>query len=194
MTTRTLIVGLGNPGREYHSNRHNVGFQVIDHFAKRHGLEFTRQQSRALISTGSIAGRPVVLAKPMQYMNRSGGPVASLLRFYKVELENLLVIADDLDLPAGTIRLRPSGSSGGQNGMKDIIDRLGSQEFPRVRIGIGRPPRHMDPVSYVLQDFGKDEIPIIEETYDRAADAIETWLSDGITLAMSRHNAPAVKE
>ncbi|HEC21296.1 MAG TPA: aminoacyl-tRNA hydrolase [Chloroflexi bacterium] len=190
MSKHTLIVGLGNPGREYRNNRHNVGFQVLDHLAERHGLAFTRQQADALIATGQIAGRAVILAKPQTFMNNSGGPVASLQRFYKIDLPQLLVVFDDLDLPPGTIRMRPSGGSSGQKGMKSIIERLGSEGFPRLRIGIGRPPGRMDPAAYVLQDFSEEERAIMQEVYERAADAIETWLTDGIELAMSRYNGP----
>ncbi|MBN1312283.1 MAG: aminoacyl-tRNA hydrolase [Anaerolineae bacterium] len=186
-----LIVGLGNPGREYQSNRHNVGFQVVDHLAARHGLAFSKLQAKAFVTSGHIAGRQVILAKPQSYMNLSGGPVASLHKFYKTEVECLLVVCDDLDLPVGTLRLRPSGGSGGQKGMKSIIERLGSEDFPRLRIGIDRPPGQMDPAAYVLRDFDKEQLPIIQETYSRAADAIETWLADGIELAMSHHNGPA---
>jgi peptidyl-tRNA hydrolase, PTH1 family len=194
MSERTLIVGLGNPGREYKKNRHNVGFQTVDHFAARHGLEFTRQQSNAVIASGNIGGQAVTLAKPMTFMNRSGGPVSALMRFYKIEPEQLLVIVDDLDLPIGTVRLKPEGGSGGQNGMKDIIARLSTQNFARMRIGIGRPPGRMDSAAYVLQDFSADQQSIIDITYQRANDAIETWLREGIVLAMSRHNAPAEQE
>src|SRR5438067_1919000 len=140
MTDRYLIVGLGNPGREYKKNRHNVGFQILDHFAARHRLEFTRQQSNAFIASGTAGGASVILAKPQTMMNRSGSSVAPLQKFYKIPLENLIVIFDDLDLPIGTIRVKPEGGAGGQNGMKDIIARLGTKEFPRMRVGIGRPP------------------------------------------------------
>jgi PTH1 family peptidyl-tRNA hydrolase len=193
MSERYLIVGLGNPGRKYKRNRHNVGFQVIDHLAKRHGLRFRRRQSDAFVTGGQIAGRAVILVKPLRYMNKSGDPVAALRRFYKIDPERLLVIFDDLDLPVGTLRLRPSGGSSGQKGMKSIIERLGNQEFPRLRVGIGRPPGRMDPAAYVLQNFGKEQLPSVEETYERAADAIETWLRDGVELAMSRHNGPVLE-
>jgi PTH1 family peptidyl-tRNA hydrolase len=193
MSERYLIVGLGNPGRKYKRNRHNVGFQVIDHLAKRHGLRFGRRQSDAFVTGGQIAGRAVILAKPLSYMNKSGGPVAALRRFYKIDPARLLVIFDDLDLPVGTLRLRPSGGSSGQKGMKSIVERLGSQEFPRLRVGIGRPPGRMDPAAYVLQNFGKEQLATVEETYERAADAIETWLRDGVELAMSRHNGPVLE-
>lgn len=194
MTGKYLIVGLGNPGQEYKNHRHNVGFQVIDHLAARHGLEFKRVQSSARIASGSVAGRPVILAKPQTYMNLSGRSVASLLKFYKIPLDNLIVAYDELDLPLATIRLRPEGGAGGHNGMRSIIQHVGRQEFARLRFGIGRPPGKMDPAAYVLQDFGADQRELVRPTYDRAADAIETWLAEGITLAMSRHNAPADKE
>lgn len=194
MSERYLIVGLGNPGREYRRNRHNVGFQIVDHFAARYHMEFSRQQSNAFIATGNAAGRSVILAKPQTFMNRSGSSVAALQKFYKIDLERLLVIYDDIDLPVGTIRLKPEGGSGGQNGMKDIIARLGSPAFPRLRIGIGRPQGRIDPAAYVLQDFSPDEQTVISVTYERASDALETWLRDGIELAMSRHNAPALQE
>jgi PTH1 family peptidyl-tRNA hydrolase len=194
MSERYLIVGLGNPGREYRRNRHNVGFQIVDHFAARYHMEFSRQQSNAFIATGNAAGRSVILAKPQTFMNRSGSSVAALQKFYKIDLERLLVIYDDIDLPVGTLRLKPEGGSGGQNGMKDIIARLGSQAFPRLRIGIGRPQGRIDPAAYVLQDFSPDEQTVIGVTYERASDALETWLRDGIELAMSRHNAPALQE
>ncbi len=191
MTDRYLIVGLGNPGREYADNRHNAGFQVIDHLAARHGLAFSRLQNGAAINTGTMVGRSVVLAKPQKYMNNSGVQVRALVAFYKIALERLLVIVDDLDLPVGTVRLRPEGGSAGQNGMRSIIQHLGAQDFARLRVGIDRPPGKMDPAAYVLQDFSAAQREIMAETYDRAADAVETWLTDGITLAMSRHNGPA---
>lgn len=197
MTTslqRALIVGLGNPGRKYRQNRHNVGFQAVEALAERHGLRFARQQGNALVADGRIGKRQVTLAKPMTYMNRSGSPVKALLSFYKLPLDNLMVAFDDLDLPLGTLRVRPEGGAGGQNGMRDIIHHLGSNEFARTRLGIGRPPGRMDPAAYVLQDFGKTEQPVVDELLVRASDAFETWLQDGVVLTMSRHNAPASDE
>lgn len=188
MPERALIVGLGNPGRRYAGNRHNVGFQVLDRLAAAHGLAFTRRQGQALIAIGQIAGRPVLLAKPQTYMNESGRAVASLARFYQIEMPNLLVVYDDLDLPFGTLRLRPEGSAGGHHGMESIIAALGRQDFPRLRIGIGRPPGRMDPVDYVLQDFDREQQEFLPELYDRAVKAIVSFLSQGIVLTMSRHN------
>ena len=188
---RSLIVGLGNPGREFHNNRHNVGFMVVDALAAHHQLAFSRLHNDAFITTGVINGIPVTLSKPQSWMNRSGAPVAALSKFYKVTPERLLVIYDDLDLPIGTLRLRPAGGSGGQNGVKSIIERLGSEEFPRLRIGIDRPPGRMDPAAYVLQDFSSAQSELLPDIMARAISAVETWLRDGIVLAMSRHNSPA---
>ncbi len=186
-----LIVGLGNPGRQYRGNRHNVGFRCLDVLAEAHGLSFGRYLHQAITADGTIAGRRVLLAKPQTFMNLSGISVAAMIRFYKIPLERLLVIGDDLDLPTGTLRMRKKGGSGGHRGLQDIIDRLGSEEFPRLRIGIGRPPGRMDAADYVLQDFTADELQIIDVALRRAADAVECWLTDGIELAMSRYNGPA---
>jgi PTH1 family peptidyl-tRNA hydrolase len=192
MNEKYLIIGLGNPDRQYLNTRHNIGFSVVDHFARQHGLSFSRVQHQAHVTGGNIAGRSVVLAKPQSYMNLSGGPTSALAKFYKVTPDHLLVVADDLDLPVGTLRLRPSGSSGGQNGLKHIIERLGTEDFPRLRIGIGRPTGRVDQIAYVLQNFTAKQAPIIQLALNRASEAIETWLRDGITLAMSRHNGPTV--
>jgi len=190
MTDRYLIVGLGNPGRKYSGNRHNTGFMTIDRAAERHGIRFGKLQSKAAVASGQMVGRDVLLAKPQSYMNNSGQPVRSLVDFYKIPVDRLIVVYDDLDLPSGTVRLRPEGGSGGQNGMKDIIQHLGTREFARLRMGIGRPQGRMDPVDYVLQNFGKDEWEVMQIAFDTAVDALETWLTDGIQLAMSRYNGP----
>jgi len=183
-----LIVGLGNPGVRYARNRHNVGFRCLRRLAAAHGMEFSRRQKRAFVARGSVCGRPVVLALPQTFMNESGRAVAPLANFYKVGLERLLVVYDDLDLDLGTIRLRPEGGSGGHKGVRSIIQHLGGQGFPRLRIGIGRPPGRMDPADYVLQDFSVEEEPLVEEVLGRAVGAIETWLTEGIEEAMARYN------
>lgn len=183
-----LIVGLGNPGVQYARNRHNVGFRCLHRLAAAHGLTFGRRQRQARVASGTICGRRVVLALPQTFMNESGRAVAPLVQFYKVPLGRLLVVYDDLDLPSGTIRLRPEGGSGGHKGMRSIIQRLGSQEFPRLRIGIGRPPGQMDPADYVLQNFSAEEEPVIKEALERTVTAIETWLAEGIEEAMERYN------
>jgi len=183
-----LIAGLGNPGPEHAANRHNVGFRCVERLAAAHGLAFDKRQKNGRVALGEIAGRRVVLVKPQTFMNESGRAVVALARFYQVPPEQMLVVYDDLDLPLGTVRLRPEGGSGGHKGMRSIIEHLGSQNFPRLRIGIGRPAGQMDPAAYVLQDFSVEEQPLVEEALERAVAAIETWLREGIVMAMSRHN------
>ena len=182
-----LVVGLGNPGRKYAGSRHNVGFQCLDRLAEAWGLSFSRRKHKALLAQGEIAGLKVVLAKPQTFMNLSGQAVERLARFYRVPPESILVIHDDLDLPVGNIRLRPKGGSGGHKGMKSITERLGTQGFSRLRVGIDR-PTHGDPVDYVLDDFAPDELIAIEEAYERAVSAVELWLGEGVEAAMNRYN------
>ncbi len=189
-----LIVGLGNPGPEYAQNRHNVGFRVLDGFAQAHQMAFRRILHQALIAEGRMAGQRVILAKPQTLMNLSGRSVRPLVSHYRVPLNRLLVVYDDMDLPLGAIRLRPRGSPGGHNGMKSIIQALGTTEFPRLRIGIGRPPGHMNPADYVLQDFRPDEEEILEGVLHRAVQAIRTFIEEGLEAAMNRFNAqPAMR-
>jgi PTH1 family peptidyl-tRNA hydrolase len=183
-----MLVGLGNPGREYASNRHNVGFMLIDRLSARLGAPRMRLQSRALVCSCQHEGRSIMLVKPQTYMNLSGQAVQSLARFYRVPLDRLLVAHDDLDLPLGSLRIRPGGGPGGQKGVASTIERLGSAGFARLRIGIGRPPGRMDPAHYVLQDFGRDEVPDILEALDRAADAALVFVVEGIQAAMNAFN------
>lgn len=185
-----LIVGLGNPGRTYARHRHNVGFMAVERLAKRHQAAFTRRQGKSLVTAVRVGEASVVLAKPQTYMNLSGEAVAALIKFYDTPLEKLLVCFDDLDLPVGAIRLRPGGGSAGQNGMKSIIEHLGTPAFPRLRIGIGRPPGRMEPAAYVLQDFEGFDAKVIDAALDKAAEAIESFIRDGIRLTMSRFNGP----
>jgi PTH1 family peptidyl-tRNA hydrolase len=193
MATLHLIVGLGNPGKQYANTRHNVGWMVLDELARRHNLSFDKTEKKALTASGTINGKRVLLAKPQTYMNLSGEAVRGLVDFYKIDLSNLLVISDDLDIPAGTLRLRQSGSAGGQGGLKNIIQHLGTNEFNRVRFGIGRPPGRMTPKDYVLQDFKGDEAILVREVVDQAANAVEVWLKDGIEAAMTRFNGDVQK-
>lgn len=189
MTAETfLIVGLGNPGREYRDNRHNVGFLLVDRLAVDLNAQKMRVQAKAIVTSGILEERKVFLAKPQTYMNLSGQSVQGLLSFYKLPLENLLVAHDDLDLPLGTIRLRPGGGPGGQRGMASAIDYLGTRAFPRLRIGIGRPPGRMDPAAYVLQDFSRDERAALAEVLDLAAKAALTFVSHGLEKAMNLFN------
>jgi PTH1 family peptidyl-tRNA hydrolase len=186
---RLLVVGLGNPGRKYAGNRHNAGFHCLDRLAGAHHLVFDGERDKSELAMGRIAGRRVILAKPQTYVNGSGESVGALARFYKIEAQDVLVIYDELDLPQGTIRLRPRGSSGGHRGMQSIIEHLGTREFPRLRVGIGRPPGKMEPKAYVLQDFGVAEREVMEEVYQRAIAAIETLIQEGVKEAMNRFNA-----
>lgn len=189
MTERYLVVGLGNPGPEYANTRHNVGFMCADALARTHGLEFARRkQSKARVADGMIAKQRVLVAKPYTYMNLSGTSVQGLASFYQIPPARILIIFDDLDVPFGTLRIRPKGGSSGQKGMKDIITRLGTQNFPRIRFGIGRPPGQMDPAAYVLRRFNADEQRIIEDTVARVLQAIELWLTSGIEQSMNRYN------
>jgi len=186
--SRYLIVGFGNPGRQYKCNRHNVGFMLVDNLAKRLGTTFSRMESRALVTKTTYLDKRLILAKPQTYMNLSGQAVASLVKFYKIPLENLMIAYDDVDLPLGTIRLRPMGGSAGQKGMRSTIERLGTEEFPRIRLGIDRPPGAMQAADYVLQDFSKDEIEIVNHVIDRATDATLVFVTEGLDVAMNKYN------
>ena len=195
MTETFLIAGLGNPGREYRENRHNIGFMLVDRLAIKINARFTRLQSKALVASTNYkppkneAGEyKIILAKPQSFMNLSGQSVQGLMHFYKLPLENLLIAHDDLDLPPGTIRIRPDGGSAGQKGMESIIQRLGTDEFARIRLGIGRPPGQMQAPDYVLQDFSNADLSIISETLDQAVEAALTWVTDGLDAAMNKFN------
>jgi peptidyl-tRNA hydrolase, PTH1 family len=188
MTDTYLIIGLGNPGREYRETRHNVGFMLLDRLTVKLNARFTRLQSKALVASANYLERKIILAKPQTFMNLSGQSVQGLVHFYKLPLENLLIAHDDLDLPVGTIRIRPDGRSAGQKGMASTIERLGTDEFPRLRLGIGRPPGQMQAPDYVLQDFSKADLTIISETLNRAAEATLTWVTDGLDAAMNKFN------
>lgn len=183
-----IVLGLGNPGAEYAHTRHNIGFDVIDILASRHRIRLNLHRDHGRYGLGRIADVPVVLAKPMTYMNRSGEAARALLQRYPLEPARLLVVVDDVALPPGKIRVRPSGSDGGHNGLESIIQCLGTQAFPRVRVGIGSPPPGQM-VEYVLSRFSPQEQPIIEEALQRAADAVEVAIAEGVQAAMNRFNA-----
>ena len=185
---RYLVVGLGNPGGEYSGTRHNAGFKALDRIGKEHGARSWRGHEKALAAMGKVAGEPALLAKPLAYMNRSGPIVARLARAYGIPPERVVVIHDDLDLPVGRIRLRPGGSAGGHRGVASIIQALGTRDFPRIRLGIGRPGDE-DPVDYVLGEFSPDERKIMHETYEEARKALETLVGEGMERAMNLHNA-----
>ena len=192
--TPYLIVGLGNPGPKYHNNRHNVGFMVADALADAANIPIRRFESRALIGKGDFAGERLILAKPQTYMNNSGQAVSALINFYKIPEDKLLVIHDDLDLPFGTLRMRPQGGAGGQRGLGSIMAKLNTQDFARLRIGIGRPPGRMDPSDYVLHDFDPPEEEILPEVLDTAVKAIRMFIEYGIEQAMNKFNGPVIEE
>ncbi len=183
-----LIAGLGNPGREYRENRHNVGFMLVDRLAAHLQTSFGRVESKALIAKVEHQGSRLILVKPQTFMNLSGTSVGALLRYYKIPVSNLLVAYDDVDLPFGVLRLRPDGGSAGQKGMMSIIERLGTAEFPRLRLGIDRPPGRMNAADYVLQDFSRQEAAELPQILDRAVDAALTFVASGLTTAMNQYN------
>jgi peptidyl-tRNA hydrolase, PTH1 family len=189
-----LITGLGNPGRDYRETRHNVGFMLLDRLAERLKINFTRMESKAIIAKGEYEGRKLLLAKPQEYMNLSGRAVGALLRYYKIPPENLIVAYDDVDLPLGTLRIRPGGGSAGQKGMASIIDRLGTEDFPRLRIGIDRPPGRMEAADYVLQNFSQPERQVLLLTLDRGVEAVLKFVTAGLDTAMNLYNGRDLKE
>lgn len=181
-----LVVGIGNPGAAYTGTRHNVGFDVVDELAARAGIGMNAERFHAWFGTGERAGERVVLMKPTTFMNRSGQAVVAAGRFYKLAFADLLVISDDLALPVGRIRLRADGSSGGHNGLQDIIDRTGTDEFARLRLGIGEPIGV--PANFVLGRFDEHEAKTMQRVVKRAADCVECWIEHGCDLAMTRFN------
>ncbi|MBM3123555.1 MAG: aminoacyl-tRNA hydrolase [Chloroflexi bacterium] len=183
-----LLIGLGNPGREYRNSRHNIGFRLIDRLCVRLNAGGMKLQSKSLVIKTEVEGRRLFLAKPQTYMNLSGGAVQGLLHFYKIPFEHLLVAHDDLDLPFGSLRIRPGGGPGGQRGMVSTIERLGTRDFPRLRMGIGRPPGRMDPKDYVLQDFSREQEEFLPVILDHAGEAALEFVLNGLNAAMNKHN------
>jgi len=186
---RWLIAGLGNPGPEYAGNRHNAGFMVADLLAERTGARFKRDRSRAAVASGRLAGFPVTLAKPMTFMNLSGRPVATLRTFYKIPPERIVVVHDELDLPFGALRLKQGGGDNGHNGLRSVTAALGTRDYFRVRVGIGRPPGRMDPADFVLHDFSAAERKLVPDVLERAADATEVLMRRGLAAAQNEFHA-----
>ena len=183
-----LIAGLGNPTREYEKTRHNVGFEAIDILADKAGTTVTEKKHKALYGKGYIGGQMVILAKPQTYMNLSGESIREIADFYKIEPENIIILCDDINLSEGQLRIRLKGSAGGHNGLKNIISHLGTQEFPRIRIGVGEKPRGMDLADYVLGRFPKEQQAVMEEAYRDAAEAACMMIEDGADAAMNHYN------
>jgi PTH1 family peptidyl-tRNA hydrolase len=182
---RWLIVGLGNPGPEYAGNRHNAGYLVADLLAGRAGARLRSGKFRAAVAGGRLAGLPVTLAKPLSYMNDSGGPVAALRDYYRIPVGRILVLHDELDLPFGTIRLKLGGGDNGHNGLRSVTAALGTRDYHRLRFGIGRPPGRMDPAAFVLRDFAPPERKELPYVIDRSADAAEALLASGLAAAQN---------
>lgn len=183
-----MIVGLGNPGPRYAATRHNVGFLVVDLIGERIGGRFKSHRSRCEIVEGRLDGTPLVLAKPMSFMNESGGPVVNAARFFKVPLERIVVVHDELDLPFATVRLKRGGGEGGHNGLRSTSAALGSKEYLRVRFGIGRPPGRQDPADYVLREFASSERKDLPYLVDRAADATEMLVAQGLEATQNAYH------
>jgi PTH1 family peptidyl-tRNA hydrolase len=181
-----LVVGLGNPGRKYAGTRHNVGFEIVDVVADRHGLTWESAPADAVIAKWRSAG--ALLVKPLTFMNLSGHAVGELLRYFKIELQDLLVVVDEVQLELGRLRARPNGSAGGHNGLKSLIAQLGTEEFARLRFGVGRGDSRRDLADHVLATFESDERKIVAEAISRAADAVETFVAEGIAAVMNKYN------
>lgn len=181
-----LVVGLGNPGRKYHGTRHNVGFDVVDALATRHHADWESAPADALLAKWRSAS--ALLAKPLTFMNLSGQAVGDLLRFYKIDLADLLVVVDDVNIEVGRLRARPDGSAGGHNGLTSTIELLGTEDFARLRVGVGRGDTRRDLADHVLATFDPDERTIVAEMVDRAADAVELFVAEGIGPVMNRYN------
>jgi len=188
---KRLIVGLGNPGAEYDRTRHNVGFEVIDALADQLGERLREGKGPAMLAETRWRGRTFAIAKPLNYMNRSGQSVRALMRHYGLTPDNVLIVYDDLNLPVGTVRVRAKGSAGGHNGVQDIIDRLGGADFPRIRIGIGSNFGRGRQVKHVLGPFDADERPLIDAAVERSRDAALTFITDGVVTTMNRFNKQA---
>lgn len=182
-----VIAGLGNPGKKYENTRHNMGFITVDRLAEKHDIRIDRLKFKSLVGEGRIAGRRVLLVKPQTYMNLSGEAIREVMRFYKLEPEKLIVIYDDIDIELGALRIRKFGSAGTHNGMRSVVYQLQSDRFPRVRIGIGSQKKG-DLVNFVIGGFSKEEVPVLEDTVDRAVSAVECMLAEDVDIAMNRYN------
>jgi len=186
-----VITGLGNPTLKYSKTRHNVGFDTIDVLAKKYGIKVKKKQFKALTGEGFIGGEKVILVKPMTYMNNSGEAVSEIVKYYKIDPDmELIIISDDLNLDVGVLRIRAKGSAGGHNGLKSIIKCVGTESFDRVRIGVGKVPAGTDVITHVLTRFSRADRAIVKESFEIAADAIVSIISDGIDKTMSKFNGP----
>lgn len=188
-----IIAGLGNPTKEYDKTRHNVGFAVIDELARRHNIDVSERKHHAFCGKGIIEGQKVILIKPQTFMNLSGESLRAATDYYKIPLTDLIVIYDDISLPPGQLRIRLKGSAGGHNGIKNIIAHLGTQEFPRIKVGVGEKPPRMDLKDYVLSHFSKGEQELMDEAFQEAAQAVAMMIHDGADSAMNHFNRKKVE-
>jgi len=186
-----LVAGLGNPGEQYAATPHNLGFLVVERLAARHAIRMTRKECQALLGQGTIGGKPVLLAKPQTFMNHSGVAVKPLMERHEITPSELILVYDELDLPWGTLRIRPKGSAAGHNGAKDVIEKLGTQEFPRVRLGVHPGHRLTSGADYLLSRFSRQQNETLDEFIDLAADATESIIAEGAELSMTRFNRRA---
>jgi len=183
-----IIVGLGNPGKEYEKTRHNTGFMVIDKLSKKYKIDISKEKHKALIGTGTIEGEKVLLVKPQTFMNLSGESIQEIMNFYKEDIDNLIVVFDDIDLPIGTIRIKQNGSAGTHNGVKSIVKELNSKEFKRIKVGIGGPDEKANLIGHVLGKFSSEEFEKIDESVTNAAEAVVDIIKDGVLKAMNKYN------
>ncbi len=183
-----LIVGLGNPGKQYEKTRHNTGFLILDAFAKKHGVTFQKEQANGLLAECMMDGEKVYLLKPQSFMNLSGTVIEPILKYYKIPVSDLLVISDDLDQPVGNVRLRPHGSSGGHNGLKNIETMLHTQDYKRMRVGISKNPE-IDKIDYVTGKFSKEDLEILEKNMPKYSKILEDFIKEPFEELMSRYNS-----
>lgn len=183
-----LVAGLGNPGNSYENNRHNVGFMLVDKLSEKLSISLDKKKFDGVFGKGKFKGNEIFLLKPFSYMNRSGGPVRGLSQYFNVNVSRIILVYDDLDLPPGKIRIRTKGGSGGHNGIKSVIENFGTTEIGRIKVGIGRPEHREQVISYVLHDFDKEELKIIEKGIEKAAEAIEEIIVNGFTACMNNFN------
>ncbi len=183
-----IIAGLGNPGSRYENTRHNMGFETVDYISYKYKIKVSKVKFKAVIGDGEIEGERVMLVKPQTYMNSSGESVREIIDWYKIPLENIIIVYDDIDLPLGKIRIRPGGSAGTHNGMRSVIYQIQSDNFPRVRIGVGRPPEGWELVDYVLGRFNEDDRKIVSESVKKASEAVASIIKSGVEAAMNTYN------
>jgi PTH1 family peptidyl-tRNA hydrolase len=187
-----FIAGLGNPGKEYENNRHNIGFMALNRFVKKYGETFSKYEKKGLIAKFQVENNRLILVKPQTFMNLSGQAIGPLVRYYKIPLDNVLITYDDIDLPFGAIRIRPSGGAGGHKGLSSVINKLGTNNFPRMRLGIGRPPGNQNAANYVLKNFSPSETDTLEIVLENSCEAMQVFLRDGIEAAMNKFNTSVV--